>query len=1140
MTNRNSNLDRVIYDPSIVELDTMPVDNPPMDNVMPSFDGMEDPKVLEDYRQIELADGGVVEREGFSEGDQPFDGRKEYNKQYYLDNKERIRELEKQSRGKKKNVQISDELPSRLRGNKIDQYGGLTSTQIDRARYDNLIFEINKRNQLGVFTIASDLEKISGIDSTLITKLIGKGTLPELATKEKLIIKYVKEGLQNNDPISELTKPAIAKYIGYGRPKSSSATVSNRIVADTIRKNFPDLFKQVYRNGAVLSKIKKYPNALNININDFMKDPQQLSRKNSSERNTKGATKGRLTVLKGKLKLGAKDFAVSKAQDNFITNINNAIRKDTSLVLDNPKLMEFAYTKFNNNRKSKDYGKLMPGVRDKETIKADIKKGFFSNEHMSPKALEKMNTEFPTNKILVPKQTNISLIKSAQAYLRDNPNDSNARKQLEEITNKFNFNINTENGRIGPKQGATVEGNKLLSYKNQLDTLDFNSPDVRFDTVTNISEEELKRKKIAMKSRVENLTGIISEPQQKILNQSLKSGFDPTEFARLFPEQAKVLKNIMLKVGTAARALEIPLELAVEGVLMGNAIAGGDTPLEAWRDTLVGYLDPTAYKDGMYRGPKISGADLKDLDLDLSQSARMDTELEKSNEKLQSLKDELEYAESMLNLEGLDELTTSEDYDSLRERIRDEQSRNDFLQERTSEASREELSNKRINQQDARAAGSAYTNIDKYASELEETTGFSELDYDLRKGIKDVRTVKERNFDTVEDQANFFVNNIPEIKEMYEATKKKYGVGLSPANFYTALREQNPAFNKLTIKTMMSPEYADEGIKGTQDSFSKGAVDAQPKIINELNDTFATGGRVGYNIDDIMNNYATGGRVRLDKGSKPKNPSRRTFLKGAGALGLAIAAFGTGALKLAKTLKTKTALKVLAEPAVGQPEWFAPLVDKILLKGSIKKIDDFAKNVATSTPNKPIATYGLKPISENTAEQLGKVTRDLNTYELEEAGKKFTLTKKPDGSISIDVEGGGAYDNSFTLSHKRYNVQDIETGKIKEIREFQASEMRPEYVNMGGDEHGIDYALEATKDEVFIGKDVFKLEKNGTGFLSDLEGVEKIATGKIKNPKLAETRTKVRNKLNDDPYKDRNIDDYDYQLDQDIGHDYID
>ena len=38
----------------------------PDDSVMPSFDGMEDPKALEDYRQMELADGGVVEREGLN------------------------------------------------------------------------------------------------------------------------------------------------------------------------------------------------------------------------------------------------------------------------------------------------------------------------------------------------------------------------------------------------------------------------------------------------------------------------------------------------------------------------------------------------------------------------------------------------------------------------------------------------------------------------------------------------------------------------------------------------------------------------------------------------------------------------------------------------------------------------------------------------------------------------------------------------------------------------------------------------------------------------------------------------------------------------------------------------------------------
>ena len=44
--------------------EVMPTPTPPMDNVMPSEPGMEDPRL----RQIALADGGIVEREGFAEG----------------------------------------------------------------------------------------------------------------------------------------------------------------------------------------------------------------------------------------------------------------------------------------------------------------------------------------------------------------------------------------------------------------------------------------------------------------------------------------------------------------------------------------------------------------------------------------------------------------------------------------------------------------------------------------------------------------------------------------------------------------------------------------------------------------------------------------------------------------------------------------------------------------------------------------------------------------------------------------------------------------------------------------------------------------------------------------------------------------
>jgi hypothetical protein len=81
--------------------------------------------------------------------------------------------------------------------------------------------------------------------------------------------------------------------------------------------------------------------------------------------------------LQGKLKLGPRDFAVSEAQDDFIVNINNAIKKDNNLVLKNPKLMELVSTTFDNKPGSPTYGQIISKARNEEKIKADIKKGFF-------------------------------------------------------------------------------------------------------------------------------------------------------------------------------------------------------------------------------------------------------------------------------------------------------------------------------------------------------------------------------------------------------------------------------------------------------------------------------------------------------------------------------------------------------------------------------------------------------------------------------------------------------------------------------------------------------------------------------------------------------------------------------------------
>jgi hypothetical protein len=281
-------------------------------------------------------------------------------------------------------------------------------------------------------------------------------------------------------------------------------------------------------------------------------------------------------------------------------------------------------------------------------------------------------------------------------------------------------------------------------------------------------------------------------------------------------------------------------------------------------------------------------------------------------------------------------------------------------------------------------------------------------------------------------------------------------------------------------------------------------------------------GTVGEPVDNIIDRnfaYAVGGRVGFKKGSKdkdspvipispltdlPQNESRRDFLKGIGAVGLGAVALGSGLLKLGKSLKTKEALSLLGKEAVGQPEWFAPLVDKIILKGI----------------------------------RLEKDGKKLDSYVLQEGDKTLTLNKKPYGTIEVDVQGGGAYDDTFTL---RYNnsIGKNMYGEPTEFKDFKIIESRPKYQVSGMDESGFDYNLEPM-EEYFSGKNLLKLEKNATGILSDVEGLEKIATGKIKDPKLAKTREQVRKKLIKIPEKDRIIENYDYEYDIDIPHEYND
>jgi hypothetical protein len=798
-----------------------------------------------------------------------------------------------------------------------------------------------------------------------------------------------------------------------------------------------------------LDQLARNTDLLDIPINDFIKDPTKIRRERSGSTIRKGQNTARLRILQGKLKLGPRDFAVSEAQDDFIVNINNAIKKDNNLVLKNPKLMELVSTTFDNTPGSPTYGQIISKARNEEKIKADIKKGFFSNEHLTPKALEKMNTEFPTNKLLIPRSTNSNLIKSSQNYLKNNRNDKNAIQALEGLTNKFNININTESGKIGPKQGATVEGNKLLSYENQLKTMGFNSPDVNFNIVKDITKEELQKTKSSMKEQVNRFKELLNPQEQNLVEKfgkQLNSGVPIDEIINSLPvREAQIVKNMGSKIASLSKlGLKGLQELTIGTGLPGIALTLGlQIPLTVY-EASQGKSGSEMLNSATFG---LLGKSENDILIEMGgEDAVKGLELEEKLNKLNDLKEQFKTADEEIRFTSPDDIATFNE-DKIKEQIL-----------------------KRKN------------NIIKEYSDIANSIQENDLQY--QKKLDEIRAAKLDREQARLDIGQMEAYNKP-IDEIGISESGVFEEEINKANAEQNAKEKTKPVNKKPYPNVMQ-------------------------------------GTVGEPVDNIIDRnfaYAVGGRVGFKKGSKdkdspvipispltdlPQNESRRDFLKGIGAVGLGAVALGSGLLKLGKSLKTKEALSLLKKEAVGQPEWFAPLVDKIILKGI----------------------------------RLEKDGKKLDSYVLQEGDKTLTLNKNPYGTIEVDVQGGGAYDDTFTL---RYNnsIGKNMYGEPTEFTDFKIIESRPKYQVSGMDESGFDYDLEPM-EEYFSGKDLLKLEKNATGILSDVEGLEKIATGKIKDPKLAKTRAQVRDKLSKKPAEDRIIENYDYEYDIEIPHEYND
>jgi hypothetical protein len=221
---------------------------------------------------------------------------------------------------------------------------------------------------------------------------------------------------------------------------------------------------------------------------------------------------------------------------------------------------------------------------------------------------------------------------------------------------------------------------------------------------------------------------------------------------------------------------------------------------------------------------------------------------------------------------------------------------------------------------------------------------------------------------------------------------------------------------------------------------------------------------------------------------------RRSFLKVLGG--------GLLSIPLAKLMKGKSLLKPAAKtvaktlPKVsGMPEWFTPLVNKIMKEGV--DISPKASRVEDMTTVKKL-----------------EIPSETGKPEV------ITLTQnKITGEISIETNLGGIGDTPFELNYRPPKSDiNLETGKeIKSPGDFSVIENRPRPTREPGD-YEFDY-------DNFDINDAY----------SDVERLEKFATGKIKDVKKIEQRAAGRKKVEESPYDDimdrypdPDMGDYDY------------
>ena len=231
--------------------------------------------------------------------------------------------------------------------------------------------------------------------------------------------------------------------------------------------------------------------------------------------------------------------------------------------------------------------------------------------------------------------------------------------------------------------------------------------------------------------------------------------------------------------------------------------------------------------------------------------------------------------------------------------------------------------------------------------------------------------------------------------------------------------------------------------------------------------------------------YSEGGVVERKGFKDGPKITRRGFLGAAAALiaSLKIGSFG----KTGKRITTEAGKKVLKNAPDGTPDWFAPLVDKVMKEGV-----DAGETMKTTTSREIV-----KKLEVKAPESDGALTDKYYLYENPDTGEI---------RIEIDAPGLGTYDGEFSLYMRPSRVDGINDDGTPIIDEGEFFVTEDRVVGRASSPDDYDIDLEP-------------LDTDLEGSASNWHKVEEFATGKT-NKKAQAKQLEKKERIEAFPHED--------------------